>query len=160
MTEVYQVQHAPSSLDVLADELHALFEQKEQSELARLQGLLAFFTSPTCLSHSLAHHFADEQAPALCGHCSVCRGQVAELPVHLAPQLPNEAGIRAWCDPLASLLPQPTPRVLARFLCGISTPLTTRLKAGKLAGFGRLSEVPFAQVMALVTQAYGVQVSK
>ena len=156
MTEVYQVQHYPASLDALTAELHGLFEQKEQSELARLQALLAFFTSSTCLSQSLAYYFADQQAPASCGHCSVCRGQVAELPAQPAPKLPNEAGLRAWCDPLASQLPHPEPRVLARFLCGISTPLTTRLKAGKLAGFGRLSEVPFAQVMALLAQAYGM----
>ena len=154
MTEVYQVQRTPASLDALVDELHGLFVQKEQSELARLQALLAFFTSSACLSQTLARHFADEQAPARCGHCSVCRGQVAHLsPEPMAP-LPNEAGIRAWCAPLASQLPSPDPRILARFLCGISTPLTTRLKAGKLAGFGRLGDIPFARVLTLVAQAY------
>ncbi|MDX7717873.1 RecQ family ATP-dependent DNA helicase [Aeromonas caviae] len=154
MTEVYRVLSQQIDTATLAEELHGLFEKKEQSELARLQALLAFFTSTTCLSHELARYFADDAAPERCGHCSVCRGEIAVLPPLPSPGLPNEHGLRAWCDPLIVLCHQRHPRILTRFLCGIATPLTTRLKARDLAGFGQLANHPFAEVLAAVSALY------
>ncbi|MCH7348699.1 RecQ family ATP-dependent DNA helicase [Aeromonas sp. MR7] len=154
MTDVYRILRQGVDIDVLADELYALFEKKEWSELARLQALLAFFTSTRCLSHELARYFADEQAPSQCGHCSVCRGEVAVLPPLPSLTLPNESGLRAWCDPLIALCHSRHPRILTRFLCGIATPLTTRVKAKSLAGFGQLAMHPFADVLAAVSQIY------
>ncbi|USV59234.1 RecQ family ATP-dependent DNA helicase [Aeromonas encheleia] len=154
MTDVYRVLRQELDIAPLADQLHALFEQKERSELARLQALLAFFTSTRCLSHELAHYFADEQAPSHCGHCSVCWGEIAILPQLPTLGLPNEAGLRAWCDPLVALCQTRNPRVLTRFLCGIATPLTTKAKAKSLAGFGRLTTHPFAEVLTAVSRLY------
>lgn len=154
MTDVYRVLRQDVDVNALADELYALFEKKELSELARLQALLAFFTSSHCLSQELARYFADEQAPSKCGHCSVCRGEVAVLPPLLTLTLPNENGLRAWCDPLIALCHARHPRILTRFLCGIATPLTTRVKAKSLAGFGQLAAHPFAEVLAAVSRVY------
>ncbi|RAJ05951.1 RecQ family ATP-dependent DNA helicase [Aeromonas salmonicida] len=154
MTDVYRVLRQDVDINALADELYALFEKKELSELARLQALLAFFTSSHCLSQELARYFADEQAPSKCGHCSVCRGEVAVLPPLPTLTLPNENGLRAWCDPLIALCHTNHPRILTRFLCGIATPLTTRVKAKSLAGFGQLAAHPFAEVLAAVSRLY------
>ncbi|HGY1013267.1 TPA: ATP-dependent DNA helicase RecQ [Aeromonas salmonicida subsp. smithia] len=154
MTDVYRVLRQDVDINALADELYALFEKKELSELARLQALLAFFTSSNCLSQELARYFADEQAPSKCGHCSVCRGEVAVLPPLPTLTLPNENGLRAWCDPLIALCHTRHPRILTRFLCGIATPLTTRVKAKSLAGFGQLAAHPFAEVLAAVSRFY------
>lgn len=154
MTDVYRILRQGVDIDVLANELYVLFEKKEWSELARLQALLAFFTSTRCLSHELARYFADEQAPSQCGHCSVCRGEVAVLPPLPSLTLPNESGLRAWCDPLIALCHSRHPRILTRFLCGIATPLTTRVKAKSLAGFGQLAMHPFADVLAAVSRIY------
>ncbi|WP_265467956.1 RecQ family ATP-dependent DNA helicase [Aeromonas salmonicida] len=154
MTDVYRVLRQDVDINALADELYALFEKKELSELARLQALLAFFTSSHCLSQELARYFADEQAPGQCGHCSVCRGEVAVLPPLPTLTLPNEKGLRAWCDPLIALCHTRHPRILTRFLCGIATPLTTRIKAKSLAGFGQLAAHPFAEVLAAVSRFY------
>lgn len=156
MTDVYRVLRQDVDINALADELYALFEKKELSELARLQALLAFFTSSHCLSQELARYFADEQAPSKCGHCSVCRGEVAVLPPLPTLTLPNENGLRAWCDPLIALCHTRHPRILTRFLCGIATPLTTRVKAKSLAGFGQLAAHPFAEVLAAVSRFYPI----
>ncbi|MDF2413252.1 RecQ family ATP-dependent DNA helicase [Aeromonas sp. 1HA1] len=154
MTDVYRILPQAVDTDVLANELYALFEKKELSELARLQALLSFFTSTRCLSHELARYFADDQAPSQCGHCSVCRGEVAILPPLPPLTLPNENGLLAWCDPLIALCHTRHPRILTRFLCGIATPLTTRVKAKSLAGFGQLAAHPFADVLAAVSRIY------
>ncbi len=42
-----------------------------------------------------------------------------------------------------------SPRQLARFLCGISSPSTTRGKLRTRAEFGQWQQVPFADVLAL-----------
>ena len=41
-----------------------------------------------------------------------------------------------------------TPRQLARFLCGITSPATSRERLGRHAAFGLLAGVPFASVLA------------
>lgn len=156
MTDVYRVLRQDVDINALADELYALFEKKELSELTRLQALLAFFTSSHCLSQELARYFADEQAPSKCGHCSVCRGEVAVLPTLPTLTLPNENRLRAWCDPLIALCHTRNPRILTRFLCGIATPLTTQVKAKSLAGFGQLAAHPFAEVLAAVSRFYPI----
>jgi len=47
------------------------------------------------------------------------------------------------------------PRQLTRFLCGLTSPATTRAKLGKHAGFGRYATVPFRQVHARVEEVMG-----
>ncbi|MCV5307061.1 hypothetical protein OFC24_29050, partial [Escherichia coli] len=64
---------------------------------------------------------------------------MAHLPPLPSLTMPNEAGIRAWCDPLIAKTGSVDARVLARFLCGITTPLTSRVKAKSLAGAGQLA---------------------
>jgi ATP-dependent DNA helicase RecQ len=45
------------------------------------------------------------------------------------------------------------PRQLARFLCGITSPATTRAKLTRNPAFGLLSEVPFDQVLTIADRA-------
>jgi ATP-dependent DNA helicase RecQ len=128
MTEVYRVLSQQIDTATLAEELHGLFEKKEQSELARLQALLAFFTSTTCLSHELARYFADDAPPSGAGTVPSA-GRDRRVAAACITGLAQRARLRAWCDPLIALCHQRHPRILTRFLCGIATPLTTRLKA-------------------------------
>jgi ATP-dependent DNA helicase RecQ len=39
---------------------------------------------------------------------------------------------------------------MARFLCGLASPATTRAKLTRDARFGRLGDVPFREVLQLV----------
>ena len=41
---------------------------------------------------------------------------------------------------------RPSRECLTRFLCGVPTPLFTKLKARQLAGFAALEEYPYAEV--------------
>jgi ATP-dependent DNA helicase RecQ len=50
-----------------------------------------------------------------------------------------------------------TPRQLARFLCGMSSPASTRARLGRHDAFGMLAELPFASVMAITDAVCGAQ---
>lgn len=151
MTEVYAVLDGAFDLEALTAELHAHFVAHEASEITRIQAMLGLFESRECLSRRLALYFGDEQAPEHCGHCSVCLGRVAVLPA--PPELPSLQGrdAQALCAAFVEKHVQhagqvPSRECLTRFLCGISTPLFTRLKARQLAGFAALEDYPYAQV--------------
>ena len=45
----------------------------------------------------------------------------------------------------------PNQECLTRFLCGVTTPLLTKLKARQLAGFATLEDYPYAEVREWLT---------
>ncbi|NOH81155.1 RecQ family ATP-dependent DNA helicase [Vibrio sp. RE86] len=152
MTEVYQVKPFSKTTHQYAEELWQLFCTKEKSDVARIDYLLNFFQSSQCLSHELASYFGDNAAPNECGHCSVCHGQVAQLPKPQSPVL-TELPILDWLNELETKAGEQLSTTLqAKFLCGIATPKFTRLKARSLVGFGRLESVPFSDVIEWINQ--------
>jgi len=153
MTEVYALLDTRFDAEALSAELHAYFKEHEASEIARIDNMLALFESAECLSQRLAAYFGDRHAPQRCGHCSVCRGQVAKLPEPptLAPL--EQIDLAARCAEFSQRYSQlkggaPSAECLTRFLCGISVPLFTRLKARQLPGFASLEAYPYAEVRA------------
>ena len=151
MTEVYAVLMPHLDAPALSLELATYFQARERSEIARIHAMLAFFASDQCLSQQLAAYFGDEQAPQYCGHCSVCDGQVAHLPE--AAPVANLAGqnFQALCGDLLARQSEPSghpisAETLTRFLCGVTAPLLTRLKARSLPGFAALENYPYATV--------------
>ena len=153
MTEVYALLDASFDAEALSGELHAYFKQHEASEITRIDNMLALFESAECLSQRLAEYFGDRQAPQRCGHCSVCRGQVAQLPAPPALAPLAEIDLDARCADFDQRYRQlkghaPSAECRTRFLCGISVPLFTKLKARQLPGFASLEAYPYAEVRA------------
>jgi len=153
MTEVYALFNQRFDAEALSGELHAYFKQHEASEITRIDNMLALFESAECLSQRLAAYFGDRQAPQRCGHCSVCRGQVAKLPEPptLAPL--EQIDLAARCAEFSQRYTQlkggvPSAECLTRFLCGISVPVFAKLKARQLPGFASLEAYPYAEVRA------------
>ncbi|WP_342243377.1 RecQ family ATP-dependent DNA helicase [Pseudomonas sp. OTU5201] len=160
MTEVYAVLRPDFDTDALAAELHSYFRQQEDSEIARIQAMLALFASETCLSARLAHYFGDRDVPERCGHCSVCHGRVARLPAPPALAPLAERSFSALCGGFIQRFAElkgesPSAECLTRLLCGISAPLFTRLKARNLQGFAALEAYPYAEVRDWVSQQAG-----
>jgi ATP-dependent DNA helicase RecQ len=127
---------------------------QEQSEIRRIHAMLDLFATGTCLSHRLALHFGDEQVPLHCGHCSVCDGQHQALPEPPQAELPEASKIRSLADSFIQRYAAlhgmaPGSECLTRFLCGITTPLFTRMKARQIPGFAALQNHPYARVRAL-----------
>ncbi|MGF1734914.1 RecQ family ATP-dependent DNA helicase [Photobacterium satsumensis] len=155
MTDVYRVINPNFDIKEEAGRLYHLFKAKEQSEIARLDNMLAFFESQQCLSHELASYFADHRAPQQCGHCSVCRGSVAKLPSDTQLAEVSENMLKAWCDPFIAACPTlPSAAAVTRFLCGMTSPLHNAIKARQLSGFGKMEHYPFQQTLTQIHQLY------
>ena len=153
LTDVYSVLPATQNQETISQHLVELFQSKEQKDIERIHTMLDLFQSSDCLSHQLAHYFADHNAPAKCGHCSVCRGQIASFPQPQQEQ-PELAHLSAWVDEFVQLSPTAISNAaVARFLCGISTPIIAQLKASKLRGYGSMANVSFEQVLKQVELA-------
>jgi ATP-dependent DNA helicase RecQ len=148
MTQVYKVDKTQISLQ-LRNELTQRFLQKEHSEIKRIHHLLAFFASKQCLNLQLAQYFSDSNLQKACGHCSVCAGYPAVMPpvAELTPlQQFNAAQLSAE---IAAKLAENDSYVLrARFFCGLTTPIFTRLKVRQLSGFAMLENYRFSDVLA------------
>ena len=109
---------------------------------------MTFASDPGCLTARLLAYFG-ESMEGPCGHCGACEGAVAKtLPAAPAPEITaaDIATIQALCKEGHAALRGK--RALARFLCGITSPATTRDRLTRHDAFGRLESVPFLQVLA------------
>ncbi len=156
MTDVYKIINHQFDIELESEALYQLFQQKENSEIKRIGSMVDFFESKTCLSHQLAHYFADHHAPQHCGHCSVCRGKSITLPP--LPTLPevSDLVLTQWCDQFINACDTaPSIAAITRFLNGMTTPLTTKIKAKQFDGFGQLEAYPFEQTYVHIKRLYG-----
>lgn len=158
MTEVYNVLEAGFDVQALSAELHDYFTRHERGEIARIHAMLELFATDHCLGYRLAQYFGDESAPQRCGHCSVCHGHVARLPE--PPPLPVlvDRDFNALCGDFINRHEQhtgsaPSAERVTRFLCGISVPLFTKLKARTIPGYAQLEDYPYAEVRHWVQAA-------
>lgn len=133
----------------IARRMVAVFEQRETRDVERLRQVLAFAAHPGCLSRWLLGYFGDE-LEGDCGTCTSCQERRAaprELPAAAAPEITTE-DVRVMRELVsarhASLR---TPRQLARFLCGLTSPATSRERLTRHDAFGLLERVPFAKVL-------------
>lgn len=156
MTEVYQLLALNENIDETVDMLAKKFLIKEQSEIDRIQAMVDLLASDTCLTRRLSEYFSDPQVPEHCGHCSVCIEGVAILPSsgQLTPL--SELDFRSLSTDLISQLGNnisanagtnmTDANMLARALCGLTTPLFTKLKMRRVRSFAALESYPFAEV--------------
>ena len=101
------------------------FAHWERQEIGRLQYIISLIESPNCLEQQVLGYFGETSAP--CGKCSSCRGQggqkmkdaehitftEADMQIIRGLMEENHVSLRA-------------PRQMARFLCGMTSPATTR----------------------------------
>lgn len=145
--DVYRVKSKNFNIKNLSKELYSLFKQKEKSEVNRISNMLTFFRSEKCLSRELAGYF-NYNMEGDCGHCSVCSGNRAILKID-KQELPD---IKPKVQGYLTKIDDYSPELIAKFLCGISTPLFTNLKAKNIKGWGSLEEYPYLDVLKRVSE--------
>jgi ATP-dependent DNA helicase RecQ len=149
MTEVFKVNQDALNVPDLAKKLHLYFVDKEEKEIKRIASLVRFFELDNCLSANLARYFDDQQAPQQCGHCSVCRGQVAKLTYSEQPAWPSDEVLQQALIGLRQQLSGKADISLAiqcRFLAGISVPVFARNKVRQLPGFACCEKLRYSEI--------------
>ena len=135
---------------LLAAELAQRFAQREKQEIARQQQVTALIETDGCQTNALLQYFGEQRSEP-CGHCTFCttgRRTRVGAPASLPP-IAQLVDVNA----LASLRTS-APHALgharqqARWLCGLTSPATTRAKLTKHPLFGVLDAHRFSAVLA------------
>ena len=130
--------------------LHEKIALLERQELQRIDAMFALATSRRCQAASLSAHFG-QPLNEDCGQCSVCRGEVIELPLKASPARVGSSALTQ----LRSVIDQ-YPEVMAdaltqaKFLCGIASPKLLRMRLTRHPLYGCCREVPFTLVLKAV----------
>jgi ATP-dependent DNA helicase RecQ len=139
----------PEDLRVMAEEMAAKFLAREAADLDRLRQVLGISSHRGCLTAYLTKHFG-EVLREPCGHCDRCRGVPAKRIQRKAVRRVSDgelAAIKALAEQRHAALA--SARQMARFLCGMASPASTRERLTRHDAFGLLSDLPFAEVLAL-----------
>lgn len=159
ITDVYAVNQQALAEPRLASTLFDYFTGIETKEIKRIAALVRFFELDRCLSHNLSYYFDDQNVPEQCGHCSVCRGQVAKLTSSILPDWPSDEKIVAVLNEFkAHLIAKNINQtaisiaVYCRFLAGLSMPLFNRNKVRQLNGFGLCQIYRYQDILNNVTR--------
>jgi ATP-dependent DNA helicase RecQ len=161
ITEVFSVNKALLSADIIAKSLHDYFVEKEEKEIKRIATLVRFFELSSCLSRNLSLYFNDKNTPENCGHCSVCRGNVAKLSYSQESILPDDTAI---VDMLTALIQHMSTKhkgvlsleTMCRFLTGLTVPLFSRNKIKQLSGFGCCENIRYQEVREKVINVMNI----
>jgi ATP-dependent DNA helicase RecQ len=145
----FTIVRLPDSLAEVCDRLVERSERREQVEAERIERVVALVTSDGCQVNALVEYFG-ERRDEPCGHCSFClSGEPQVLPdPERVPALDTLVDERALA---AMRLAHPealgASRQFARFLCGLTSPATSRAKLTRDPLFGVLAERRFASVL-------------
>ena len=145
----YTVLARPDSTGDVLDGLADRFDRREEMETARIARVLSLVTHDGCQVNALVGYFGEARDEP-CGHCSFCLGGTAQQVPRPAPVPPPDTVDARALAVLQAAHPEALgePRQRARFLCGITSPATTRSKLTRGPLFGSLADRRFAEVLA------------
>ena len=147
----YRLVNQPDSISNLAAQLVEMFEVRETRDIERLQEVVGYVESDDCLTRKLLGYFGEE-LPGPCGHCGRCHAGAKEAPSLLrSPSREPTSGELSAIHDLVREHNQAlrTPRQLARFLSGLTSPATTRTLLNRRDEFGILQSIPFQDALIL-----------
>ena len=145
--DVYDILTQAFDIDDLAEKMDTLFKKKESVEIQRIHNMADFFESDACISKRLAGYFGEDLQQERCGHCSFCKGGKAVLQKTTALKPLSSFDFSEITTEFFQAIGEQISEVnLTRFLCGIYTPVFSKLKIKKLPHFGIFESYPFLEV--------------
>jgi ATP-dependent DNA helicase RecQ len=143
----YRIKALPTDISALKQKLVERFETRERKDVERVRQVVQFATEPGCIVRHLLEHFGEDLGRD-CGHCSSCSGHSKRV----VPIAADSKPVKLDHGKIAALqMKNPkelgSARQIARFLCGLTSPLVTQAKLHKAAEFGSLATSPFHLVL-------------
>ena len=148
----YRIKTRPGDTPALKRMLIQRFETRERNDVDRVRQVVRLAEDSGCIVRHLLHYFGEDLGRN-CGHCSSCsggsRGAIGGTVETKVPKLD--------LDKIGSLRKQHitalgSARQIARFFCGLTSPLLTQTKLTKHPDFGSLADIPFQLVMKAAEQ--------
>ena len=145
--DVYDILNQAFHIDDMTEKMVALFKNKERLEIQRIHTMIRFFESHTCISKQLAGYFGEYLEQENCGHCSFCKSGKAVLKNTSVLKPLSRFDFNELSGEFIRVVGERFSEVnLTKFLCGIYTPVFSKLKIKKLPYFGILEKHPFLEV--------------
>jgi ATP-dependent DNA helicase RecQ len=136
-------------MESLIASLNERFQKREANDIDRIRQVLTFAQQDGCLTQHLLAYFGEEREA--CGHCCRCQGEKpSPLQPHHDSSFDEQEEKRIHALIMEDHDALKSPRQLARFLCGITSPATTRAKLRKNGMFAAYDRFPFKQVLQFV----------
>jgi len=150
--DVYDILTQAFPIDEVTEKMDALFKTKEDLEIQRIHTMASFFESDACISKQLAGYFGEYLEKERCGHCSFCNSGKAVLQNTTVLKPLSHFDFSEVSGEFIRVVGAQYSEVnLTKFLCGIYTPVFSKLKIKKLPCFGLLEKHPFLEVKRWVT---------
>lgn len=142
-------------IDAALDKLAMLFETRERRDIERIDQVIHYADEHQCFTVQLLDYFGESggQPCGVCGRCAepartqplieTQRSELRDLDVA------EVRGIMAENHPALRQA-----RQIARFLCGLPSPATSRGKMKQHGSFGALARLPFNLVLDAVKQLH------
>jgi ATP-dependent DNA helicase RecQ len=146
----YRLRQGVPDLPPLIAKIITRFTDREARDVERIQEILKYAICPGCRTRYLLNYFGETKTEN-CGHCDRCEGQPpGRLPVTHRHALGDRD--RATLQRLRGERNRALqlPRQLARFFCGLPSPMASRDRLGKHPLFGVWSGRPFREVLEFV----------
>ncbi|MBK8037599.1 MAG: RecQ family ATP-dependent DNA helicase [Verrucomicrobiaceae bacterium] len=139
----------------ITQKMQQLFADRERRDVERLRQVIELAEHRGCLTKWLLNYFG-ETMDADCGTCTSCKEREKGLAMDSPREIPQSATPPITTEHVAAiheLLREKHPslrnsRQLARFLCGLTSPASSRERLSRHASFGLLERIPFADVLA------------
>jgi ATP-dependent DNA helicase RecQ len=150
----YRIKTRPADPLALKNALSERFEARERNDVNRVHQVVQLAEHSGCIVRYLLEHFGEELGRN-CGHCCNCsRTPSGANRVRSETRAPNVDRVK-----IASLrqnYPEAltSPRQIARFLCGLNSPMLTHTKLHKHPDFGHLAGFPFQAVLKKATDTF------
>lgn len=155
--KTYRMEQQPRDLEQVLSECMERFQQRESADTDRLQQVLSLAEHKGCRVAVLLTYFGETLESERCGHCDTCLGH----PVQPLPPLETATLDASQLEKIATLASEKHtalahPRQMARFLCGLNSPATTRDRLTKHEAFGSLEKNPFHDILTACEECSGV----
>ena len=145
--DVYDILTQAFDLDAMTEKMYALFKKKERVEIQRIHNMVEFLESDACISKQLAEYFGERLDTGHCRHCSYCKSGKAVLQETTESKPLSDFEFSEVTQEFIQAVGEQFSEVnLTKFLCGIYTPVFSKLKIKRLSHFGVLESYPFSDV--------------
>jgi ATP-dependent DNA helicase RecQ len=152
----YRFVDRPSSVKEVAARFHQRFQDSENRDIERIEQVVQLAVSPECSVRQALVYFGEELEKD-CGHCDRCAGDTGWRMKDVEWRRGEDTLSASETSQILKLCGEghvalATPRQIARFLCGLTSPASSRARLTRDPRFGSMAHHRFATIVEAVAE--------